>query len=96
MQHLTRTLLLLDSLSNITSTQVIAIAAHKLMSSLTPALSGLEKRLNTMMVITTATNEMEQPTVEMISRASLWLSFICDMYQNNSAIYTRKNKTRLT
>ena len=96
MQHLTRTLLLLDSPSNITSTQVIAIAAHKLMSSLTPALSGLEKRLNTMMVITTATNEMEQPTVEMISRASLWLSFICDMYQNNSAIYTRKNKTRLT
>ena len=83
MQHLARTLLPRPNPSNITSTQVIAIAAHKLMSTLTPALSGLEKRLNTMMVITTATNEMEQPTVEMISRASLWLSFVCNMYQNN-------------
>ena len=62
---------------------MIAIAADKLMSTLTAALSGLEKRLNTMMVITTATNEMEQPTMEMISRASLWLSLVCDMYQNN-------------
>ena len=83
MQHLARTLLPRANPSNITSTQVIAIAAHKLMSTLTPALSGLEKRLNTMMVITTATNEMEQPTVEMISSASLWLSFVCNMYQNN-------------
>ena len=82
---LVRTLLLRANPSNITSTQVIAIAAHKLMSTLTPALSGLEKRLNTMMVITTATNEIEQPTVEMISRASLWFSFVYNMYQNNNS-----------
>jgi len=83
MRRLIRTLLLRANPSNITSTQVIAIAVHKLMSTLTPALSGLEKRLNTMMVITTATNEMEQPTMEMISRAFLWLFFVCDMCQNN-------------
>ena len=50
------------------------------MSTLTPAGSGREKQLNKMMVITTATKEMEQPTMEMISRASLWLLFSCDMY----------------
>ena len=60
---------------------MIAIAAHKLMSTLTPASSGREKQLNKMMVRITATKEMEQPTMEMISRASLWLPFSCDMYK---------------
>lgn len=34
-----------------------------------------------MMVRITATKEMEQPTMEMISRASLWPPFSCDMYK---------------
>ena len=67
--------LFLADLSKITSTQVIAIAAHKLSSTSTLVLTGLQSKVRAMIVIRTASNEMEQPTVEIISRASLSSSF---------------------
>ena len=56
--------------SKIASAQVMAIAAHKLRSTLALGLlSALQKHTVTAMVIKTASNEMEQPTIEMISSA---------------------------
>ena len=54
------------------SAHVTAMAAHKLSSTLALGLfSTFQKNRVTAMVITTASSETEQPTIEMISRASL-------------------------
>ena len=71
MNNARHTLSLADP-SNITRAQTHAMAAHKL--SITLALGPfkfLQKNTVTAMVITVASSEMEQPTVEMISKAFL-------------------------
>jgi len=64
--------LFLANPSNIAKAQVAAMAVHKLSSTLVRGLfSTLQKNRVTAMVMSTARSEMEQPTMEMISRASL-------------------------
>jgi len=64
--------LFLANPSTIASAQVAAMAAHTLSSTLALGLfSTLQKNRVTAMVMRTASNEMEQPTMEMISKASL-------------------------
>jgi len=64
--------LFLANPSKTASAQVKAIATHKLSSTLALGLlSALQKHAVTAMVIKTASSEMEQPIIEMISSALL-------------------------
>lgn len=66
------TLLSLADPSDITSIHDTATAAHRFSSTLDLGLlSALQKKRVTTIVIITARREMEQPTIEMISRAFL-------------------------
>ena len=65
---MSRLTLFLANPSNMTSAQVIAIAAHKLSSTLVLGdFKILQKNRVTAMVITTEISETEQPIIEMIS-----------------------------
>ena len=65
---MSRLTLFLANPSNMTSAQVIAIAAHKLSSTFVLGVFKiLRKKRFTAMVITTEISEIEQPIIEMIS-----------------------------
>lgn len=72
LQRILHTSLFLAEPSNITSMQLQAMAAHKFRRTFTLGLlSCLQKTKVTAMVIRTANSEMEQPIIDMISKAFL-------------------------
>ena len=71
-ERILHTSLFLAEPSNITSMQLEAMTAHKFSRTFTLGLlSCLQKTKVTAMVIRTANSEMEQPIIDMISKAFL-------------------------